>query len=101
MWLPKLEINQVIDKEYLHLRAGTEKSIEVCKWWVAHESTNAIIKGGANLLTSSKDTIIQWDNDAENAAMRYDLVHIVSCTCDKILEQFWPERHWMVNLKKR
>ena len=39
--------------------------------------------------------------DSENAAMRCDLVHIVSCTRDEILEQSWPEGHWLVNLKKR
>ena len=58
-WLPNLEIDQVIDEEYLQSRAGTEKSTEVRKWWSANESTNAIVKGGANPLKSSKDKLLQ------------------------------------------
>lgn len=100
-WLSNLEIDQVIDEEYLVSRAGTEKSTEVREWLGARESTNAIVKGGANPLKSSKDKLMQLAKDSENAAMRCDLVHIVSCTRDEILEQSWPDGHLLVNLKKR
>ena len=44
---------------------------------------------------------MQWANELEDASMRHDLVQIVSCTHNEIIEQSWPEGHWLVNLKKR
>lgn len=100
-WLPLLKTDQVIDEEYLKSSEGTEKSMKVREWWTAHESTHAIVNGGANPLKSSKKELVQWAKEPKHAALRSDLVRIVACTRDKILEQSWPEGHWLVNLKKR
>ena len=76
-WLPNLEIDQVIDEEYLQTKSGTERSTEVREWWSSSESINAMLIAGSNLLKSGDDDLMQWANESEDASMRHDLVQII------------------------
>ena len=55
---------------------------------------------GPNPLKSGEDELMQRVNELEDASMRHDLVQIILCTCNEIIEQSLPKGHWLVNLKK-